>query len=1488
MRQSRQWFGAAVLVAAAAGLAVSSSALAQTEAKKNRQAPVSKAPATSQLCVVLQPDASAQNFAARYGFRLVQSLRSLPNAWVVETGGPQVASMAVGGLRGDPAVQQVFLNGLSQNKLTVFAPNDPYYPKDSPVAGWNGQWHLKNGTTAGLDVAITDAWSRDYTGLGVLVGVVDQGVEYTHPDLAPNYSATHSFNFVEYNADPAPGPTEWHSTAVSGLIAARGGNGIGVTGVAPYATFAGLRVGFDGASTAMSFADADMYHSYGLNTSIKIKNHSYGIPAPFIDNSLEYFALGLSAGAGTIHAVSAGNERGTTSEDENKKQVEASPDVITVAALGVDGKFAYFSSYGASVFVTAPGRQLLTTDRTGTNGYNTTYDTFPDTDYTAAFGGTSGSSPIVAGVLATVKQAQPLLNSRFAKHLLARTSAVVDASDATTSSDGGWKTNAAGLKFNQNYGFGLPQADKLAQMAIKYQGVTPLVTESTGTVEVGQVIPDDDPTGISIPFEITSSTSLEEVLVTLTASHSFRGDLTAWLTSPAGTTTRLFVNDVRDNASNLNWTFGANAFWGENPQGTWTLKVADVQAGDEGALLSFSATARMGNLVPGLTVAVADSTVKLEGATTLTATVTKTVDGSAYQPPAGVAFYVGGALVGTANADATGKATISYTAPTASAMGIATIRAQVAANGVWKATHGTGFLTVTPGNSWLYVAPKTKAIGDRINLTAQLYATVSNAKLVGRTVEILVDGVSQGTATTLDTPNQGMAIIPFTVTEAIGVGAHTITANFAGDARYLACTGTGALTVTKGVALVQGFDVSTDPGTAVTLKGVLYRIDGFLVGKTITFKVDGVAVGSGTTNASGSATYSYTPAAGLAPGSHVLTTEFAGDATSLAATATNTLILREPSTLYVSDRTVEIYNKPNLGAQLKGSITNRALIGKTLTFKLDGVSIGSAVTTATPVNGGAFIMAYPIADTLAVGPHTLSVAFAGDSEAKASTGSGTITVTKATAFLDGTTISTDPNTTVTLTGVLYSYGGYGVGKTLRFKVDGTVVGTGTTNASGKATFSYAVGSTPGVKTVRVEFDGDAILKPVSVEKTLTVKTYASNLTVGSTSGRIGEGVSLTATLKRTLGSLAVSGATVTFSVGGAAAGSATTDATGVATLAYTIPGSAVAGTQTIGAAFAGDAVLSASTGSGTLTVDKATTSQATASLSGQYGDTVTLSTTLTRTVGAVALASKSITFKIDGAVAGTGTTDASGVATASFTIPLTLAAGDRTITAEFAGDPDNLASTGTGTLTVTKLSTTASVQNVAGQKTSSVTLQGLLKRTGSGQVLTNQTLEFWVDLDGPGAGAATKVGQATTGGTGIASLSYTIPATAYTGAMTLYVVYAGDANNAASQSPNGTLTARKADTTTTANSNSTPRNTPVALTGTLKRNHDNAGVVGVTVRVLLDGTQIGTTTTGASGSISYTYGGTASTGTHTFTFVYDGDDTYFGSQAAATLLIGVA
>lgn len=552
-----------------------------------------------EIVVRLTDAADPEQVALRHRLRLVRSLggaefylmeplEKVPNAGVELQGW-------LAELREDPEIVFCAQNR-RVHKQRGFEANDTFFGPNR----LGGQWHLKNELTS-IDANVTEIWSQGATGLGVVIGIVDDGLPITHPDLSPNLRLDLSYDFGQNDSDPSPVRSgDNHGASVAGVAAARGGNEIGVTGAAPYASLSGLRIDFS-TSTAADFAAATLFQS----AAIPIKNHSYGFGDPFIDDSIQSAAV--AATPETVHCFAAGNERDGANGDSGKQQVHNLANTINVAAIASNGRYSSYSCFGANIIVTAPSNGVLgitTTDRVGTAGYNSGFgsgdyqnsDGPNAADYTASFGGTSSAAPLVAGVLALAYEANPAMDYRMANHLLVRTGVKVDPNDNTATSDGGWRANGAGFEFNQNYGFGMIDAGALVDAATAFSGVTPLATQDTGVIQVNRTINENSP--VTVHFTLDEEAPLEDLFVRLNVTHTFRGDLSAFVTSPSGFRSRLFVQSGADVEANLNWTFRTVAFWGENAEGRWTLELIDNFAVDSGTFRDFQVSANFGTLIP--------------------------------------------------------------------------------------------------------------------------------------------------------------------------------------------------------------------------------------------------------------------------------------------------------------------------------------------------------------------------------------------------------------------------------------------------------------------------------------------------------------------------------------------------------------------------------------------------------------------------------------------------------------------------------------------------------------------------------------------------------------------------------------------------------------------------------------------------------------------------------------------------------------------------
>jgi len=480
-----------------------------------------------------------------------------------------------------------------------FVPNDPYFAYNAANPGY--QWHLQNtgqnGATAGSDVNVVSVWDT-LKGTGIRIGIVDDGLEVGHPDLAPNVDLANGYDFNDNDNDPSPGVTNFHGTSCAGVAAARGNNGLGGSGVAPEATLVGIRL-IAAPTTDQQEADAFSYKT----DIISAKSNSWG---PY-DGAFGYAGPGaLSAqaladaattgrgGNGTVFLWAAGNGN-LNGDDSNYDGWANSIYAIAVSAMNDVGRSAYYSEPGSNILVCAPsngGKEgITTTDRTGALGYNADggtveYPDYSDTNYTNTFGGTSSATPAVAGVVALMLQANPNLTARDVQEVL------VSSATQNDQFDGDWITNGAGFHFNVKYGAGLVNAQQAVSMASTWTNLAPLQSHNYTASAMNLAIPDYDGNGVSKTFTVPISDNLrlEHITVHVTATHPNRGNLEWRLVSPSGISVRLARARFNDNGADIDWTFMTPHCWGERSVGDWKLQVIDQVVGDVGTLTDATIT----------------------------------------------------------------------------------------------------------------------------------------------------------------------------------------------------------------------------------------------------------------------------------------------------------------------------------------------------------------------------------------------------------------------------------------------------------------------------------------------------------------------------------------------------------------------------------------------------------------------------------------------------------------------------------------------------------------------------------------------------------------------------------------------------------------------------------------------------------------------------------------------------------------------------------
>tara|TARA_B100001093_G_scaffold68951_1_gene59211 strand:+ start:8184 stop:11630 length:3447 start_codon:yes stop_codon:yes gene_type:complete len=480
-------------------------------------------------------------------------------------------------------VQSMLLNGeieaaypLVESQMeTRWTPNDPKFAD---------QWHLQNtgqtGGTSGQDVNITGAWNS-YRGNGVVIGIVDDGLDWTHPDLDNYYESTLDYDYCSNDGDPSPASNDAHGTASAGVAAGVGDNNIGVSGSAPRAGLAGLQL--------ISCSTTDIRESGALGherQDIDIYSNSWGPsddgetlegPGAMMVKAIEDDALLGRNGLGNIITWAAGNG---LAEDDNSNYDGYANLRYTIAVTAVDhkGRQSYYAEPGANILLAAPsngdGESITTTDNEGSGGYS-------NSDYTDSFGGTSSATPLVSGVIALMLEANANLTWRDVQHILVHTSRQNHANDDS------WAVNGAGHDVSHKYGYGVVDAGAAVSMAETWVSVEEETSLTTGTMNVDVDIPDDSSAGITETTAVLEAISVESVDVIVDIPHTYRGDLRIILTSPSGTESVLSEKH-EDGGNNFNnWRFSTVHNWDEDSRGNWSLYIEDQGNNDVGTLDSW-------------------------------------------------------------------------------------------------------------------------------------------------------------------------------------------------------------------------------------------------------------------------------------------------------------------------------------------------------------------------------------------------------------------------------------------------------------------------------------------------------------------------------------------------------------------------------------------------------------------------------------------------------------------------------------------------------------------------------------------------------------------------------------------------------------------------------------------------------------------------------------------------------------------------------------
>lgn len=420
-------------------------------------------------------------------------------------------------------------------RTALLTPNDSFYDR---------QFHYD-------DISLPVAWDITTGSADVIVAVVDSGVLMSHPDLSSKLISGYDFisdpeysndgDGIDSNPDDTGGCTadpctsEWHGTHVSGTVGADTDNGEGVAGVGWQTMVMPLRVlGLDSSGSNYDVLQAMLYAA-GLVNDACPDPDAEPTPAPCdrIGNPVDVINLSLGGAgnsraeqdvvddvraAGVIIVAAAGNE------STNCPSYPAAYDgVISVSASAPDDTLAYYSNFGESIDMAAPGGDISYTVRNGlVGGIASTYvddsSGAREPDY-AQLQGTSMATPHVSGVIALMKAVYPAMTPAEFDALLV---------SGTITDDLG----SAGR--DDSFGYGLINARKAVNAALDLAGggdlPAPLTSDGLSS----------NPTSVAIGTNSTSSLVL-----------SYSGDSAPASVSHEETASWLSVSDSQAGSDGL-------------------------------------------------------------------------------------------------------------------------------------------------------------------------------------------------------------------------------------------------------------------------------------------------------------------------------------------------------------------------------------------------------------------------------------------------------------------------------------------------------------------------------------------------------------------------------------------------------------------------------------------------------------------------------------------------------------------------------------------------------------------------------------------------------------------------------------------------------------------------------------------------------------------------------------------------------------------------
>ena len=523
-----------------------------------------------------------------------------------------------------PDVEYAEPNLVRQLQRFGFIPADPLFQQ---------QWHLFSPSddppdlVQGAGINAPDAWSETLGVRDVVVAVMDDGFDLTHPDFQGTGKVKGQLNAkvvgpffnlrLNFDNDVHPRPGDYHGTPCLGVAVAEM-NSQGTVGVAPGCALLAVRFPLNMIPESLL---VDLFTRVSIDADVV--SCSWGVGpsdtpmSTTLSQRISQLALtGGRRGKGLVFCVAAGNNNAPVKDLNNthtylyrnslgtlfsysgpiERWIAAHPDVMTISASTSLRTRSAYSSWGNEISVCAPsnnfhdlhsfttiGRGIFTTDN---EGFGQGSDFTPGSRFTGQFGGTSSATPTVAGVCGLVISRNQSLTGKQVQEIIESTadkSMVID-SETPVNVPGDFQNG-----FSQWFGHGKVNAAG-AVAAAAPAGVAQVSVDKTST-DTPIDIPDVGQTIVS-RIEVTEEGVVVDIRVSVDIRHTFIGDLRVDLTAPDGSSVTLH-NQSGGTQNNLIRVYSADdlpamhALIGKSIEGDWELRVADRLFFDVGHLESW-------------------------------------------------------------------------------------------------------------------------------------------------------------------------------------------------------------------------------------------------------------------------------------------------------------------------------------------------------------------------------------------------------------------------------------------------------------------------------------------------------------------------------------------------------------------------------------------------------------------------------------------------------------------------------------------------------------------------------------------------------------------------------------------------------------------------------------------------------------------------------------------------------------------------------------